>query len=343
MRRAAILVPTLAAALTAVMAGLPSPALAQKSVNWDKVNLTAERAAIGQYQAFDQRLQDVGWKLIRGNAPFCQGAIPSIGLQLQDIASYGSPEVARAALQLTGAFAVQTAAKGSPAELAGTLPKNREIRSIDGTNPNDWEAGSRFYWQRLTVAHDFVDASLTSDGSVSFELADGTQTAIEAVSVCPSRFELMGDGDKAVADGTRVVIGIKFPAFQYEEPEFAGLVAHELAHNLLGHTPWLDRNGRKRSHTRMTEREADRLVPWLLANAGYDPEAASRFFRQLRPSSGSVLFVKGTHPKWRERAASVEGEIARIQELMARGGKADWQTHFIREIDPNKGLETAAP
>ncbi|UAB79586.1 hypothetical protein INR77_01330 [Erythrobacter sp. SCSIO 43205] len=313
-------------------------AQAQSRIDWNRINLDAERAVIAEFQAQDQRLQDVGWKLIKGNAPFCDGATPSIGLQLQDMASYGSPEVARAALGLTGDFAVQTAARGSPADRARTLPKNREIHLIDTVNPNQWEAGKRFYWERLAKVHDLVDAALQRKGSVNLTFADGSTSTVEAVEVCPSRFELMGDGKKAVADGNRVVIGVEFPAFDYEEPEFAGLVAHELAHNLLGHTAWLDRNGRKRSHTRMTEREADRLIPWLLANAGYDPESAVRFFRQLRPASGSLLFFKGTHPKWRERASAVEGEIAQIKQLMAREGKADWQTHFRREIDPNWGL-----
>lgn len=329
----------LALGLAAALVAIGTSVQAQQVVDWNRINLDAERAVIAQFQSQDQRLQNVGWKLIRGNAPFCEGPIPSIGLQLQDMASYGSPEVARRALGLTGDFAVQTVAQGSPAERAGTLPKNREIRLIDTINPNDWEAGKRFSWKRLAIAHDYLDASLQSSGSVNLTFVDGSTTQIHAVPVCPSRFELMGDAGKAVADGKRVVIGIKFPAFQYEEPEFASLVAHELAHNLLGHTAWLDRNGRKRSHTRLTEREADRLIPWLLANAGYDPEAAMAFFRQLRPSSGSVLFFKGSHPKWRERAAAVEGEIALIKELMAREGKADWRTHFTREIDPNKGLE----
>ena len=317
---------------------LAAPLSAHETVNWNRINLDAERAVIGEFQAQDQRLQDVAWKLVRGNAEFCEGAIPSIGLQLQDMASYGSPPVARRALGLTGDFAVQTTAKGSPADESASLPKNREIALIDGTDPNGWDAGKRFHWERLAKAHDLIDASLAADGSVALTFADGASEQIDAVPVCPSRFELMGDGGKAVADGGRVVIGIEFPAFDYDEPEFAALVSHELAHNILGHTAWLDRNGRKRRHTRLTEREADRLIPWLLANAGYDPEAAVRFFRDLRPASGGLLFIRGTHPRWRERAAAAQGEIATIRELMAREGKADWKTHFRREIDPNQGL-----
>lgn len=72
------------------------------------IDYAAERAAIGRFQDADQRLQDVGFQLARGNVGFCPKVVPSIGLQLQDMASYGAPAIARAALGLTRDFAVQT-------------------------------------------------------------------------------------------------------------------------------------------------------------------------------------------------------------------------------------------
>ena len=65
------------------------------------VDLTAERAGIEQFQDLDQKLHDVGWRLAHGNAAFCAQTIQSIGLQLQDLASYGGPDIARAALGLS--------------------------------------------------------------------------------------------------------------------------------------------------------------------------------------------------------------------------------------------------
>lgn len=319
------------------LAGLP--AAAQADTDLSRVDLSAERAAIEAYQDFDQKLQDVGWKLVRGNAEFCERAIPSIGLQLQDMASYGLPAIARAALGLTGDFAVQTAARGSPAAMSGAFPANREIVRLERFDPNGWEAGKKLYWQRLTRAHNHIDAMLTEHGGIEIAFADGETARVRPVDVCASRFELMGSGDRAVATGDRVVIGIEFPAFAYAEPVFAGVVAHELAHNLLGHSAWLDRNGRGRRNVRLTEREADRLMPWLLANAGYDPRAAAQFIETYRPTSGSILFIPGTHQKWRDRAELVEGEIAQIELLLERTGKADWRTHFRREIDPRRGRE----
>lgn len=318
--------------------GLAIPVMAQEPVNWEKIDLKAEREAIAQYQSYDQILQDVGWKLVRANAEFCDRVIPSIGLQLQDLASYGSPEIARRALNLSGDFAVQTAARGSPAAHSGDFYANREIAKVADIDPNQWEIEGRFDWQRLARTHDYIDAVLSQNGSVAIGFADGATAEVKSVPVCATRFELMGEGKKAVADGSRVVIGIEFPAFQYEEAEFAGLVAHELAHNLLGHTAWLDRNRRKRRHVRMTEREADRLIPWLLANAGYDPRGGRRFFEKWGPGNDGWIFRARTHDGWDERVEFIETEIPKIEALIAEHGKADWRTHFRREIDPSMGL-----
>jgi hypothetical protein len=161
---------------------------------------------------------------------------------------------------------------------------------------------------------------------------------LQPAEVCATRFELMGEGTKAVADGSRVVIGINFPAFAYDEPVFAALVAHELAHNVLQHDAWLDRNGRSRKHVRRTEREADRLIPWLLANAGYDPAAGVTFMRQWGSKHDAGLLVLRKHDGWDERAEFIAAELPIIADLMARAGRADWTAHFRREIDPEGGL-----
>lgn len=302
------------------------------------IDYTAERAAIAIYQDADQRLQDVGWQLAHGNAGLCPRVVPSIGLQLQDMASYGAPAIARAALDLKGDFAVQTAARGSPAGLSGAFARNREITRLERFDPNQWPKGAAMDWQRLVWAHDHIEAMLTENGGIAVGFADGTEARLQPVEVCATRFELMGEGKKAVADGNRVVIGIDFPAFAYDEPVFAGLIAHELAHNVLGQDAWLDRNGRSRKHVRRTEREADRLMPWLLANAGYDPAAAVTFMEQWGSKHDAGLLMWRKHDGWDERAEFIAAELPVIADVMARGGRADWTSHFRREIDPAGGL-----
>lgn len=320
-----------------VLALLCSGAALSAAPDIANIDLASERAAIEAFQARDQRLQDIGWKLVRGNAEFCAFSLPAIGLQLQDMASYGEPEIARRALGLSQNFAVQTAAGGSPADLAGAFKPNREITRIGSNDPNSRAADLRLDWRRLKGVHDHIDASLSDGAPLEFVFADGEALTIKPVEACATRFELSGGNARAVADGKRVVLGERFAGFAYDDELFAAAIAHELAHNLLGHRKWLDRNGRKRRNVRATEREADRLMPWLLANAGYDPNAAARFFEVYRPKDGSALFLPGSHDKWEKRARMVLDELPTISRLMGQAGKADWSAHFKRGIDPQKG------
>lgn len=322
-----------------VIAGTP---LSAQPAPPEQIDYPAERAAIGRYQDADQRLQDVGWTLAKGNVAFCPKVVSSIGLQLQDMASYSAPAAARLVLGLKGDFAVQTAARGSPAALSGEFARNREITGLDALDPNQWPAGKALEWQRLVRVHDHIEAMLTKHGSIAVRFADGPAVRVQPGRVCASRFELMGEGNKAVADGARVVIGVGFPAFKYkEEPVFAAVVAHEFAHNVLGHDAWLDRNGRQGKHVRRIEREADRLIPWLLANAGYDPEAAVIFMTRWGSKHDSGLRLRMGHDGWDERAKVIALEVGEVKALMAREGKADWSVHFRREIAPQGGLVRA--
>lgn len=316
--------------LPVLLLALPAATLAATGTN----DPAAERSAIARYQDADQRLQDVGWRLARANAAFCPRTVASIGLQLQDMASYGVPDLARAALGLDRDFAVQTAARSSPAAQDGGFRRNREVTGLGDLDPNRWPTQGRLDWQRLARVHDHVDARLREAGSIAIAFADGGTAQVEAVEVCATRFELAGEGGAAVADGRRVVIGLDFPAFAYPEEVFAGLVAHELAHNVLGHDAWLDRNGRSRRHVRLTEREADRLMPWLLANAGYPPEAAVTFMETWgRRHDGGWLRIR-KRDGWDERAALIAAELPMVERARAGDGRADWSRHFRREIDP---------
>lgn len=296
-----------------------------------------DRAALAQLQRDDARLQSIGWRLATGNARFCPDAAPAIGLLLQDMANYRSPERMRRAAGIEGDVAVQALAAGSPAAAAGLAP-NDAILAIDGAAMAALPPAKPGDWRRLTGLHDRIDASLANDGQIRLEWrrgADGEAQAAAVVGVptCPGRFELLDRGGKAAADGARVLIGREFAGVDYGEDEFAAAVAHEYAHNLLRHRDWHAEHGRKRKAVRLAEREADRLMPWLLANAGYDPAAAARFFERWGPRHGGWIFRARDHDGWDERRDFVNAELPQIRALLASEGVADWQRHFRREFE----------
>lgn len=281
----------------------------------------------------DQKLQDIGWALVTGNAPFCTAPILAAGLRLQDARAFGSPSEIRKILGRDTDFTVRTVAAGSPAFEAGIRP-GMALLSIDGDALNAWPTDADRPWARYQRAHDLIDQSLASTGVVVLTFEGGVTHTLAGAPSCSTRFEMETRSDTALADGKRVRLGRDFPAFDDARDEFAAIIAHELAHNLLRHRAWLDANGRTRGKIRSTEREADRLMPWLLANAGYDPEAALRFMKRWGPQTETGLFRARTHEHWKKRMQTIAAEIPLVREAMADGSVADWSSRFQREISP---------
>jgi beta-barrel assembly-enhancing protease len=100
--------------------------------------------------------------------------------------------------------------------------------------------------------------------------------------------------------------------FAGDDQELAAAVAHELAHNLLDHRQQLKTKRRTKS-TLVTEIEADRLSVWLMANAGYDPNAALRFAERYGRKTGLGIFSDGTHFRWQKRVKVMQAEIDLMQ------------------------------
>ncbi|MEP2735339.1 MAG: hypothetical protein ABJP34_03490 [Erythrobacter sp.] len=317
------------AALCATAVAFAAPALADEG--------SKNAAALSSFQVFqakNQRLQDIGWKLAQGNAPYCSKLQPSIGVTLRDAASFSRPERIRQMYGLTGSFAIETVAKSSPAYKAQIRP-NRELTAINGAQINSWAlTQKRLEWRRLKRAHDTLDAALEGNAQVVLMFGDSDIRQLTGTSVCATRFEVKSGGKKALADGNRVQFGSKFPGFSYPEDEFAAVIAHELAHNVLEHRNWLDAKGRKRRAVRATEREADRLMPWLIANAGYDPQAAVRFMQRWGPAHSKGIFRARTHDGWDERVEIIAAEAELVSAQMTATGQADWPQFFRRDIAP---------
>lgn len=291
-------------------------------------------AALAELQRRSELVQSIGWRLITGNAPFCDQTRPATGLLLQDVAAYSSPSAVRAALGIEGDIAVQARALGSPAERA-RLPVDAEVLAIGGRTMRDLPPTGQQRWQRLAHLHREIDAALAAQGRVdiAWRTKDqpATVTTLVGIPACASHFELIGGSKGASANGRRVAIGEDFVGFTYPEELLAAAIAHELAHNLLDHPAWLAKNGRKRAHIRATEREADRLMPWLLHNGGYDPAAAERFMRVWGPAHDGGLFRRRTHDGWDERSEFIAAELPLTQQFRAENAAADWRRDFQRD------------
>ena len=283
-----------------------------------------------QLQALDAKVQSVGWRLARSNARFCREVAPGIGLLLQDRAGYPNPDAARDALTAAGDIAVQAVAAGSPAERA-RLARNDPLESVAGQPVAGLPRVKPGDYARLAGLHDRIDAALRAEGKVEL-VRYGQTLTIVGEPACVTRFEMLASGIRAAADGHRVVIGRKLVE-TFPDDELAAALAHELAHNLLGHRARLDASGRAWSKVKQTEREADRLSVWLLANAGYEPEASLRFFARWGPMTDLGPLSSPDHDRWKTRVRKISAEIATMRAAMAKdaGGAANWARDFVAE------------
>ena len=298
---------------------------------------TDKLTEIEALQARDIQLFRIGWKLVTANAPYCADARPAIGALFHDAAAYGKPDRVRADLELGGDIAVQALAPESPAVLAG-LTRNAGLLHLNGALIAETYPPSDPRWQRMVDINAALDEALAQGPIRIGWVAKGElprEATVTGVPACPSRFEVLDGGKRAVADGSRVIFGRGFAGFSYPEDQFAAAVAHELAHNLLGHRKMFDRVGRSQGLVRLTERDADRMMPWLLYNAGYDPRAAARFMARWGPKYGGGLLRDRSHDGWDERVEFIEAEIATLEAALAEDGEADWSRRFVRMAIPD--------
>lgn len=302
----------------------------------------------------DVRLATIGWRLAVANAPLCDRVEAGTGLQLHTLDQFDSAERDAAARHFGFAtpVAVEGVIPGSPAEKAGLQSDDSLIRI--GTVDIRAMAGKPGTTDRL-VAVQLAIGALPAESPIAVEaIRHGTpiRASIQPVRICKSRFELeLNDAFTASADGTMVQIGSGlFEA--YPDDQLAAAVAHELSHNILHHRERLEARGvdygllsgfgANVKYFRQTEVQADLLSVYLLANAGFPPRAAVDFWKRFGPSKAGGIFRSRSHPAWRDRVATLQAEIIKIETVAAKPAvpaliaerdlplSGDWKSLLIR-------------
>lgn len=283
-------------------------------------------------RAQDWRVEEIAFRLRSGNAPFCERTELESGILLDDAARYSNPAALRSAAGIKGDIFVQAVVPAGPADRAGVRAGD-EVHSVAGTDIASHKFDGAQPWARIAALNARLDAF---GGPFSLGISGGERDIlIKPVPACTGWVEIITGYDGASTDGARISIGRDFVGLAYSDEELAAVIAHELAHIVLDHPAWLDTRGRKRRNIRQTEREADRLMPWLLANAGYDPAAAARFMQRWGPDNNGGLRLWRKHDGWDERLELIEAELAAVQTSVQRHGHADWKQDFAPQFDRN--------
>ncbi len=316
----------LAAAVVLGLAALPVQAASPDELRKDLLGL----------QRDDTRLQSIAWRIARSNASLCPDPHPAAGLLVLDARSFKDPAAVRTALGLAGELAIGAIARGSPADLGG-VKAGDELLAIEGIDLAALPDVPPNSFARQVALTSRIDAQLAGQGELALTLrtpgsAQTRQVALKGEPVCRSTFELLTGGDRAAADGQRVVISRRFLAGAPSDDEAAFVIGHELAHNILRHRALLDKLGRTPENYRQTERAADRLGLWLMANAGYDTATAATFMQRWAKRRGPILFPESTHDGWKTRQRTIAAELATLAAIPAKGEvpARDWRPYFPR-------------
>ena len=244
----------------------------------------------------DTRLAAIADHLLAANDALCRQHMPLTGMVLHSSDQYRSG-VAGSAFA-NGPVAVEIVEPGSPAAAAGVqagdgLAAIGPVRTSSLTAQGDAPL-------RDTVFAALADAPAGSPMALTI-VRDGQERTVTlpARSGCRALVEIRAENAfNARSDGRVIQVNYGLAAAATDD-ELAVIFAHEMGHLVLEHRRRLEAAGVEKGFfgefgknqrlNRQVEVEADRMAVHLLANAGYDPAIAPRFWRTSRNTSSSTV------------------------------------------------------
>lgn len=275
-------------------------------------------AMLAAMRAVDARVATIGHRLATTNVALCARQEWRHGFVLLDLGQV-SAQVRAAAAALFGrqsGLGIMALAAAGPAERAG-LRAGDVLLSLGEADTN------------AAILAALPAAFADGEAELAIQRGPARLTVVvRAERGCRSDFQVVARNSRnARADGTTVAVNRGLVDYAEDDAELASVLAHEFAHNVLRHRVRLygdpeNRNGPARrprtSEIRETEIEADRLSVYLMEAAGYDPQAAVRFWTRFGPHPLNFL-RSGDHPGWESRVAAMDSEIVRIRQARAAG------------------------
>jgi len=314
----------------------------------DDVEVAAEadrmyEMVVGRDQLMAKRLSDLSTPLLLGNADLCENKTRYvIAMAAHNLEDYRGRKrgAMESVYELDERIRVTLVGREGPAHIAG-LREGDIILAVNDIETPRGMAASAFF--KLHV-RPLVEAGKPIKFSV-LRKAQRITALVQPVLACDYPVRLVADGDvNAYATGTTIIINTGLMNAFPSDQEVGVVVAHELAHNIMGHREkktlelWKDiyiarildtatRTNAGSVYGNFAyldssvdyEYEADYVGLYLAARAGLEYERAPEFLRRLALDSPGSINRASTHPKLAARYVAQEAAIAEIRKKTALG------------------------
>jgi hypothetical protein len=249
---------------------------------------TARPKSIRHLAAQEVELATIAHRIATANAHVCDQPEDLSGLVLHDLTQYDRavrPAVSQA-FAINSGVGVLDIVPGSAAANAG-LRVDDEILAVGPFNVQHSAARRKPKSNdKMAEFHAALQAALASGPTELVVRRRGNlvKLPMSGQPGCGGRLLLTSSSTlNAYSDGDHVFITTAMSRFSRGADEIAFVIAHEMAHNILGHS---SESGKRGIFgflaVRKQEIEADSYAVQLLANAGYRPEGAISFLRSAR-------------------------------------------------------------
>lgn len=292
-----------------------------------------------------QRLDDLIHPLLVSGASLCEEREPRRGFRFQTASSYEDEwaEAARAALNLSDTVTVVAVTEGSPAARAG-LEVGDRVLEVDGSPLSTGMDGVQELGENLAGSGEEAELRILRD-------SEPRDLALGAEEMCPYGHEVIVEGDvNAFADGENVIVPWAMMRFASDQ-ELQVILAHEIAHNAMGHIDAQRRNmlltgmlgaladvaaasqgvatgGQHtadfmelgaRAFSQDFEREADYVGMYILARADLPLEGAPELWRRFAQLNPDAIGYAYSHPTTAERFVRLRETIEEIEAKAEEG------------------------
>ncbi len=275
----------------------------------DRPDTTQFADVLAEYRLMNDRLDRVSAPMRLANVDLCPRIFRDPGFTEHALEDY--PErlqgIAEEVMGLKpNGIYVRSVRRGSPAEDADIQIGDRIVQ-LNGQYVPGGQTMKRFYAAISRGAFGGTQTRLT------LRTQDGSdyETALRSETACDYPTSVFYSQDvNGHTDGDEVYVTSELMRIVPDDVNLALIIAHEMAHAIAGHI--------NKPPSQDLELEADRMALVLMANAGYDIDAAITYWADAAHPHRDLQDNSESHPTILARYENFKKERARIKEIKAR-------------------------